>query len=136
MSRQDQYAVSMTIDNAPTGTWAKLTGGAVTSESTKHRPGAMAEAQSLGGPRSTENVVLSRNYKHARDHVGIVGLLEKVGKGQAVAVKQPLDIDGNAFGDPVIYRGTVIRVTPPDADSEGTDAAMLEVEIEVAGLPS
>jgi hypothetical protein len=50
---------------------------------------------------------------------------------------QPLDFNGNASGiDSLVYSGTLKRVTPPDADSESSTAAIIELEITVEGYPS
>lgn len=140
MSRQDQYSLSMTVDGFRTGVWDKLEGGEVDSEEAKYRPGAMAPMVSLGGSVEVGNLTISRLYNLARDHGatpaqpgGIHWLLGRAGRGQVVINRQPLDADGNAFGSPLVYTGTLKTVTPPEVDSESSDAALLECEITPAG---
>jgi hypothetical protein len=145
MSRQDQYNVSMTVDGYLTGTWDKLEGGEIDSEENKYRPGAMGAHVSLGGSVEVGNLTISRLYDLQRDH-GAVGskgnpgtihwMIERTGKGQCVISRQPLDIDGNAFGDPIVYSGTLKTVTPPEVDSESSDAGLLECEITPSGTVS
>lgn len=136
MSREDQYSVGVVIDNVSYGVFDKLEGGEVTAEDLKYRPGGLAPAVSLGGGKTTGNITLSRLYDAVRDHQKMPTLFDKVGKGQVVAMKQLLDVDGNAFGRPITYRGTLTRATPPNADSESNNAGMLELEISVTGQPS
>jgi hypothetical protein len=133
MSRQDQGAISVAIDGVNTGIWDKLSGGEVDSEETKYKPGAMANEISLGGSVNTGNVTVSRLYVLNRDHVNIKGWIARVGKAAVTVSKQPLDVDGNAFGDPLVYAGILKMVTPPELDSESNDAALVELEISTSG---
>ncbi len=142
MSREDQYDVSVTLIDPANGTrhkldrFDKMAGGAVESETTSYREGGMSTKRSLGGTSSTSNVTAQRLYKHSRDHVLMPMLWSAAGKWGMEVVKQPLDINGVIFGSPITYKGTLINVSAPDVDSESTDAALLELEMEVDGLPS
>lgn len=133
MSRQDQYAVSVAIDGQDTGVWDKMSGGEVDSEELKYRPGGMASQVSLGGSVTVGNVTLSRLYVLDRDHVSVKGWISRVGKAAVTVTKQPLDVDGNAFGQPIVYTGKLKRVTPPEHDSESNDAGMVEIEVSTSG---
>src|SRR4051812_30158701 len=134
MSRQDQYAITMSVDNVDLGIWDKLTGGEVDSEEAKFKPGNMGAHVSLGGSVEIGNLTISRLYDLARDHLGANGhgvhwLIGRAGKGQVTVNRQPLDVDGNAYGRPLVYTGTLKTVTPPEVDSESSDAALLECEV-------
>lgn len=133
MSRQDQYAITLTIDGRDFGVWDKLTGGEVDSEETKYKPGGMGAPVSLGGSVDVGNLTVSRLYVLNRDHDTIHQLVSRAGKGRVTISKQPLDVDGNAYGRPLVYTGTLKSVTTPDADSESSDAGILECEITPAG---
>lgn len=136
MSRQDQYAVTFNVDGRDLGVWDKLSGGEVDSEETKYKPGGMGSQITLGGSVEVGAVTLSRLYVLARDHEGATGihwLLSRVGKGRCTVNRQPLDADGNVYGRPVVYTGTLKTVTPPEIDSESSDAALIECEITPAG---
>lgn len=135
-SRKDQYRITVTVDGrtlpAPHA-WDTLTGGEIDSEELKYKPGAMAPEISLGGTVTVGQVVVGRIYDLDRDHVNIHWLIGRVGKGHVVVKKQPLDIDGNAFGRALVYQGKLKRVLPPEVDSTSTDAAILEVEVTPQG---
>lgn len=133
MSRQDQYAVTLTVDNIDFGIWDKLDGGEVDSEELKYKPGGMGAHVSLGGSVEVGNLTLSRLCLLERDHAQIHFLIERVGKANVVVNRQPLDVDANAYGDALVYTGKLKAVSPPEVDSESSDAGLLEIEITPAG---
>lgn len=133
MSRVDQRAVTLAIDGRDFGVWDKKSGGAIDSEGTKYRPGALGAMVALGGPTMVDNVTLQRLYVLERDHAEMPFLQGRVGRGNCTVTEQPLDVDGNAFGRPLVYTGKLKRVTPPDIDSESSDAALIELEIDTSG---
>lgn len=133
MSRQDQYAVAVEIDGVYTGIWDKMSGGEIDSEETKYKPGGMLTEISLGGSTNMGNVTVSRLYDLNRDHLSVKAWMSRAGKAAVKVTKQPLDTDGNAFGAPLVYAGKLKMVTPPEVDSESSDAALIELEISTAG---
>jgi hypothetical protein len=132
-NRQDQYAVSVVIDGVNTGVWDKMSGGEMSSEDTKYKPGAMAKQVSLGGSQNLDNVTVSRLFDLDRDNPNVKTWMNRCGKAPVVVTKQPLDHDGAAYGDPIVYGGTLLRCTPPEHDSESSDAALLEIEVSTDG---
>jgi len=132
-SRADTHAVSVEIDGKDTGIWDKFGGGGIDSEETKYNPGGMVEQVSLGGRKTVENVTVSRLYDLDRDHVQVKNWIDRVGKAQVKVIKQHMSKDGLVYGDPLTYTGTLKRVTPPELDSESSDAALIELEITTAG---
>jgi hypothetical protein len=143
-TRQDTWAVTVFVENLLVpgrpmqnlGIWDKKSGGEVDSEEYKYSPGAMAGTISLGGRKNVGNVTVSRLYRLMRDHTSEHQMLiTGVGKARATVSQQPLDVDGNVFGPPLVLRGTLKRVTPPEVDSESSDAAMVELEITPEGEP-
>jgi hypothetical protein len=134
MSRESQYAVRIALDDVDTGIWDKMEGGARDSEESKYKPGGMQPEISLGGQQTVENITVSRLYVLDRDHAQWVGkFLNRVGRGKVTVTKQPLDIDGNVFGDPIVYTGILKTVTPPDVDSESDDASLWSFEVTPSG---
>lgn len=114
------------------GVWDKRGGGQGDSEETLYPPGGMQEKVSLGGQQTVENVTVSRLYRLVRDHQNLGSrLMAGRGKARMVVKAQPLDIDGNAHAAfrPIVWRGTLKRVTLPEADSESNDAALIELEM-------
>ena len=133
MSRKDQYRVTVSVDGLDLGVFDTFEGGEVDSEEKKYKPGGMAPEVSLGGSKSVSNITVGRLYVLERDHALLPTLFAKVGKGTVTANKQPLDVDGNVFGKPLVYTGKLKTVTPPDADSNSGDEAILALEISSAG---
>jgi hypothetical protein len=143
-TRQDTWAITVSVEDVtnpnrplmPLGVWDKKSGGEVDSEEYKYNPGAMAEAVSLGGRKITGNVTTSRLYRLVRDHQELTRkMIAGVGKARVVVAQQPLDVDGNAFGRPIVWNGTLKRWTPPEVDSESSDAALVEIEVTAEGQP-
>jgi hypothetical protein len=135
-SRQDQFAITLQVGTTSWGFWDKKTGGELDSDEVKYYPGATDQSVSLGGRLVPGNVTLQRLYDRKDDHPKIGSLLNAVGKQTAVVTQRPLDPDGNPFGNRIVWNGTLKRVLVPDVDSEATSAALLEVEITVAGKPA
>lgn len=134
-TRADTWDVRVTIGGRNLGTWDQQEGGDVDSEEFTYKPGAMAESESLGGSKNSENLTLRRLYRLNRDHVISDWLIRQVGRADVVVTKQPLDTDGNSWGQPFVYRGTLKRVGFPDHDSTSSDAALVEIEVTVDGVP-
>lgn len=140
--RADTRAVLVTVfrpgSDVPIikGIWDKKSGGQVDSEETTYHPGGLADPVSLGGRRNVENVTLSRLCRIGRDWAAIPSLMNGVGKSRVTVSDQPLDFDGNAGGvASLTYQGILKRVTPPDADSESSGPAMIEIEVTIDGFP-
>lgn len=139
-TRKDTFKVSVFVEGMTwtDRVWDKKTGGGVDSEETKYYPGGMVPPVSLGGRRTVENLVVSRLYRHERDHLIVGQLLDKVGKASMSVQQLPMDINGNEMvgGNAIIWRGILKRVTVPEHDSESNDAALLELEMSVEGYPT
>jgi hypothetical protein len=143
-TRQDTYEVTVTVFRPGTktpiikGVWDKMSGGQVDSEETKYYPGGMVDPISIGGRRTAENVTVSRLYRIGRDHKDLQALINVVGRAPMTVSRQPLNTSGSKSdgADPIVWTGTLKRVTPPDVDSEGNAAGMIELEMTVDGFPT
>jgi hypothetical protein len=137
-TRQDTWECNVWVAGRKLGKegWDKRSGGELDSEEYKFSPGAMAPSVSLGGRKTIGNITVSRLYRLVRDHQNLLQFLyNHVGKASMTVSQQPLDIDGNTFGKPIVWHGTLKRVTVPEMDSEGSDAALIELEMTVEGEP-
>lgn len=136
-TRKDTYRISVFVEGMTwtDRVWDKKSGGAVDSDEVKYNPGGMAPPVSLGGKKTVENITVSRLYRHERDHLIVDDLFNKVGKASMSVQQQPLDINGAPFGNPIIWRGTLKRVTAPEVDSESNEAALIELEMTIDGYP-
>lgn len=132
--RQDTWAITLTIDGEPLGIWDQQGGGEIDSEETTYRPGGMAPRISLGGSTTVGNVTLTRLCDRGRDWDLLRRLAStRVGKAECIVAKQPLDTDGNPWGRPLVYRGKLKTVTPPETDSNSSDAATWEITVTPEG---
>jgi hypothetical protein len=135
-TRQDTWTITVHLGNTPLGIWDKKTGGALDSDDIKYYPGGMVPPVSLGGKKTTDNVTLQRLYDRHDDHDKINNLLNAVGKGQVKIAQRPMDPDGHPYGKSIQYLGTLKRVLVPEVDSESTSAALIEIEVGIAGYPT
>ena len=127
--RTDQEKVDVRVDDMDLGTFQTFSGGGTAADDTKNRPGGMGPEESLGGPVSRDAFTVGRLYKLERDHPIFKTLDAKTGSARVIAVRQKLNKDRSAFGDPITYTGTLIKVTPPDHDSNASDRAEFSLEV-------
>lgn len=131
--RQDQWANTVVIDGRALGVWDTLDGGDVEAEETKYRPGGMQPQISLGGQTGVGNLTLGRLLdKTDWDYMRSL-MQSRVGKAPVTVSRQPLDVDGNPFGRPLVYRGVLQHVTPGATDSNSSDAQVWEIEVSTNG---
>lgn len=143
-TREDTWAVNVQIEDVAAGDgsmidlgiWDKKTGGDLDSTETVYRPGGMSPQISLGGPKTTSSITVSRLYRLNRDHQHMGRLWRAVGIGAMLVAQQPLDIEGNVFGQPIVWTGKLKTVKTPAVDSEAAGAALLELEMTVEGEPA
>lgn len=133
-SRQDTYSVSVTVNNEDFGVWDKMSGGEVDSEETKYKPGGMEPELSLGGSKSVGNLTISRIYDLDRDHAQVKSLMNKAGTADVTVTKQPLDVNAIPYGEALVYKGKLKKVTAPEVDSTSSDPGMIELEVSAAGI--
>lgn len=125
---KDRYRVTLVVNGKALGVWDKMTGGAPVGATSVYRPGGMGEPRARGGAKSVEAVTLTRLY----DHAIYSSLLPLVGKGDVVVTKQPLDVDGIAFGAPLVYKGVLAKADPSEVDSSSSDNAEMSIEVTAA----
>jgi len=133
MSRLDQYSITVKLGTQDLGVWDKMSGGAVDSEETKYKPGGMAPAVALGGSVTVSNVTVERMFDNVRDLPLVPDIKNAVGKGAVTISRQTLDVDGNPYGTPIVWTGTLKQLTWPDPDSESSAAALIQLEISTDG---
>jgi hypothetical protein len=135
--REDQAYVVVSVsyrgETRDLGVFNSWDGGGVTSDDTKVRRGGTRTQRALGGPRSVENVTVARDYDLARDHNNMHWLAAAVGAGRVVMQKFFTDDNDAPYGRPLIYRGVLIRATPPGHDIDSADVANVELEVSCDG---
>lgn len=138
--REDLFAVAVTVVRTVNGdetaknlgTFDTFEGGETESEDTKYNRGGLQGQESLGGRRSVGNVTVARLYDEFMQEVE-PWLDAGVGSARVTVTKQPLDEEGNAWGRPRVYTGKLIGLTPPDHDSESSDASRIELVVGTHG---
>jgi hypothetical protein len=135
-SRQSTFRVSLSVDGVDYGVWEKKTGGKTSGNTQVLKPGGMGPQQSLGGTPTTDTLTLTRNFDRVRDQPMLGQLRAGVGRSLCVAKVQPLDADGNAYGNADVYNGTLDAVAPPDVDSSSDSSAEISIDIVVTGNPA
>lgn len=127
--RTDQERVTVRVDDLDLGVFQTFSGGGAAADDTKNRPGGMGPEESLGGPVSRDAFTVGRLYKLERDHGLYKQIDAKAGSARVVAVRQKLNKDRTPSGDPITYTGTLIKVMPPDHDSNASDRAEFTLEV-------
>lgn len=140
--RQDQFNVTVAVTDPDTGqhvnlgTWAKATGGDVDSTETKYRPGGGAEEITIGGAKSTSNVVVEKLCIVDVDGANIAKWMGWAGRAQCSVTFHFLTPNYSATGVSLTYQGQIKKVTPPQPDANAQGAGLITLELSVAGLPS
>lgn len=114
------------------GVFQSFSGGAIANTSVKNRQGGMGEEESLGSPGSREAITVGRIFDFERDLPNFKWLdnVCRQGGGQVSIGRQKLKPDRTAYGNPINYTGTLMKVTAPDSDSNATDKAEFTLEVD------
>lgn len=140
MSRQNQFAVTLTVGDGVNardlGLWSAAEGGGVGGDPVLHYPGAMRPAVSLGSDVTTEALTLSKLEADLTDD-DLIYVLDIVGSNTAAtASRQRLNAQNRSTRAPMLYRGTISRVTPSNVSSTSSDPALIQLVLSVTGKPT
>lgn len=129
--REDLYNVTAKIvgtdGSSASFTFDKMDGGDVTAKETKYRPGNGTEdEQALGGANTVSNITVTMLMDYAA-YQKLPWLMKQNGKATMYVYKQPLDVNGSAFGKPLVYKGILQAVNPPKTDSSSDAAGLLSL---------
>jgi hypothetical protein len=134
-SRKDNYrvhAVVYGVDGQPKdiGLFETWSGGDGDSDDTPYREGD-GNNTNLGGKQTRDAITISRLHKPERDIPIYPWLESRRGRGpnNAVFTKQYVDDEENPIGVPIIRRGTLKKVTDPEADKNSSDPSTFSLEL-------
>ncbi len=129
-----QWLITIVVNGQDLGTWDKWTGGEVQTKSTKYRPGGMVDEKVLRGLRTFSDGTATREYDQPRDHELCRTLQTGTGIWEATITKQPLDANGSAWGNPMVYKGQLSDVKPGAVDSASEAADTLELMFAITSV--
>lgn len=131
-----QFLPSITMDGALgyLGHYDKLTGGDATANVQKHRPGGMGPEVAYLALPVYSVLTVSRVYEEARDHALIGTLRTLAGSTYGTITMQPLDAQGNPWGNPTVYRGRLTAVKSGNADSTSSTPRMYDLDFEIESI--
>lgn len=131
------FRVLAAINGQDIGVFDARTGGGTSAESATHTPGSSPSARvALGGPRTTEDVTVSRSFVASRDHDVIRTFRPLCGLAEMTVTQVPLDKDGREFGRPDVWTGVLQMIGPPDYDANSSDVATFDIVMTADGDPS
>ena len=124
---QRNALVTVSVGGESLGTWITRTGGQTEADGQKTRLGGMSDEVALGGPASTENVVVSRIFdtyiqskaKALRAGVGI----------SSMSVTYNVLDNQKRVTYSETYSGILNRFTLSDADDNSSDRGFVELEL-------
>lgn len=135
--RTSQFRATLKVDDTDYGTWDTREGGATEADTPDpYRPGGMGPPESAGGDPVTGDLTMRKRFKGATIAETYVALVNKVGSGACVVTFQPLDAAKVAFGKPIVWKGVLTGIEPPDHDSNETGWATFQVTVQPDGHPA
>lgn len=124
-------SITVVVDGQVLGIFDSYSGGEPTAKSNKHRPGGMGAEVSYGSLPSWSDISVSRVYQTDRDWELERTLVTKAGRVSFSMTEQPLDPDGNSYGNPKTWSGRFLGVKPGKADSTSEAVRMWEIDAEI-----
>jgi len=116
------------------GQWQQYTGGRIVSEAGETRDPGGNLPRPVPGPKTIENITLSRDYDDTRDSAMLDRLEALCGTDTVFTVGQ---IRRDSRGNPTSVKtrvGILLEVGPPEGDTDGgTDKAKLEAVFKISG---
>lgn len=125
--------INVTVDGVSWGTFDMCTGGETLATVNTRRVGNMGGEVSYPALPSTSDMVVTRDYRLARDHARCQDLRNRrrVGTCRATVTIYYLDENGQVYGDPRIETGRLSNLTPSELDSTSSDPQLLALTIKV-----
>ena len=123
--------VTVVVDNQPLGAFDTWSGGDAVAKDVKHRAAGMGPEIPFMALASYTPITVGRVYQADRDHELVRTLITKAGRKAASITIQPLDSDGNAYGQPRTASGFFLGVKNLKGDSQSDAIQLYELEMSV-----
>jgi hypothetical protein len=124
-------SITVVIGGQALGVFDSYSGGEPAAKDNKHRPGGMGAEVSYGSLPSWSDISVSRVYQWDRDWELERDLVPLAGRVSFSMTEQPLDPDGNAYGNPKTWSGRFLSIKPGKADSTSDAVRMWEIDAEI-----
>lgn len=123
--------VTLVINGNSAGVFDSWSGGDAMAKSAQHRPGGMGPQKSYPAKRTYTDMKVSRVLEFDRDWE-LVALISQFGGEQMASVTiQPIDPDGNAYGNSRTATGMFLGVSGIKGDSNSEAVQMFDITISV-----
>jgi hypothetical protein len=133
MTTAQSFQVTGVVDGVPIGVFDRFSGGEITAEVNKYRPGGMAEENTSHALPTYGDATIGRELDLTRDLELHRRLAGRVGRALASVSKQALDENGAPVGRPVTYTGRLSGMTDPDVDSTSSERAQFDMTFVITG---
>lgn len=131
-----QPMITATLDGVSMGEFEKRSGGDVSAEVTKRRPGGMKAEKFYPGQATAADVVVERVYEAERDFDWVKLAEARCGRGVLAVTEQLNDDNGVPIaGKLKTWKGILNHVEPSEADANQTDPRTFALTAPV-GLPA
>lgn len=133
MTTSQQHLITVVVDGRPLGVFDTFSGGEVSADVAKHRPGGLVGENSYAALPSYGDVTVGRELDRQRDIELYRSLLPRVGAAPVSISDQPLGDDGTPFGKPFTYTGRLSAMSNPESDSNDPAPSMWTMTAVITG---
>lgn len=133
MTTSQNMLITVTVDGRPLGVFDTFSGGEVSAEVQKSRPGGMVGEKSHPALPTYGDVTVGRELDLVRDLELYRSLLPRNGRALASISKQLLDENGSPVGRPLTYIGRLSGMSDPESDSNSNDLSMWQMTFVITG---
>lgn len=134
--RKDLFLVTFIVGTTDTGVWDGKTGGKLTIDDLKYRPGGTDFPLNLGGVPSVDDLTLTKLYPDdAHEQLALFRLAARQAT-DCIAGVQQLGADRAPWGPLETWRAKINGVEEAEADSNANDAAIITLGLGIIGFPN
>jgi len=134
IASEQQSLITLSINGINYGVWDKRSGGEAVAKELKYRPGGMGNEVAYTTLPSPTTVTVSRVMENDRDWEFFRNIAQVAGRLGASVSEQPLDNDGNPWGNPVVYSGIYLGVKQGNVDWTSDNPRMIEIDVSVVSI--
>lgn len=119
--KQYDAKVTASVDGEDLGVFDSHTPPEIGSETGTYRPGGAREAIATRGLRSVGTTTVAKAISGREEYERYKRIQARAGRAEMTVTEQPLDANGDPYGQATIYTGILNQVVISEYSSEGTD---------------